>query len=297
VQSNIEEEKALVNQTINVVNRVKDGYLDNNISIVTQNAELDKLKSAVNQMLNTLKSKIGRDLNTIHDVLEKYSHYNFSASIENPVGEVEIMLNKLRDVIANMIQISIQNSGELDSVSEKLTKDVDMLDESMKELKNIIDSIMKLVENTTEGLNLNAEKSHMVASQADEIKNVVSVIREIADQTNLLALNAAIEAARAGEHGRGFAVVADEVRKLAERTQKSLAEIDTTIHTLVQSISEIVENIEENTNEINNINDSMRNIEEIDNKNINVLNELSNTSEEIIEISEKIKKDISDKKI
>jgi methyl-accepting chemotaxis protein len=297
VQENIEEEKALVREIISVVNKVKNGYLDNKIVVNTQNPELNRLKTAVNQMLETLKSKIGRDLNKIHEVLEKYAQYDFSVKIENPVGEVELMINKLREVIANMILISLQNSDELDSVSDKLTKDVRVLDSSMKELKNIIDKIMSLVETTTEGLNINAEKSHIVASQADEIKNVVSVIREIADQTNLLALNAAIEAARAGEHGRGFAVVADEVRKLAERTQKSLGEIDSTINTLVQSINEIVENIEENKNEINNINESMKEIEELDNKNLEVLKELSHTSEEIKEISDKIKKDISDKKI
>ena len=95
-----------------------------------------------------------------------------------------------------------------------------------------------------------ADKLQNLSGDAQQVKVVLEVIADIADQTNLLALNAAIEAARAGEHGRGFAVVADEVRKLAERTQKSLSEINATISVIVQSITDASEAIAINANAI-----------------------------------------------
>lgn len=102
-----------------------------------------------------------------------------------------------------------------------------------------------------------ADRLKHLERSAVEAKEVLSIIADIADQTNLLALNAAIEAARAGEHGRGFAVVADEVRKLAERTQKSLATIDVTINTIAQAIVEAVEQMAINAQNVQSLsNDS-----------------------------------------
>jgi methyl-accepting chemotaxis protein len=95
-----------------------------------------------------------------------------------------------------------------------------------------------------------AHRLNTLSENAEQVKHVLSVIGDIADQTNLLALNAAIEAARAGEHGRGFAVVADEVRKLAERTQKSLVETNATINTIVQAIIDASDQMGKNADEI-----------------------------------------------
>ncbi len=175
-------------------------------------------------------------------------------SMEDSSTTLNSVKNKATDV-ASMMNASIEQSQGL---RKRLIETQGLVKESKDAIGDLFSQITESA-HTEEEL---SSKVEQLSRNADDVKSILDIINDIADQTNLLALNAAIEAARAGEHGRGFAVVADEVRNLAGRTQKSLAEINSTIMVIVQEINAVSSQMNLNSQKMERLSDMSKSVQE-----------------------------------
>ncbi|WQV80180.1 methyl-accepting chemotaxis protein [Helicobacter pylori] len=295
-QENIQADNKAIQNSIEVVSDVKAGNFAVRIAADPASPDLKELRDALNGIMDYLQESVGTHMPSIFKIFESYSGLDFRGRIQNASGRVELVTNALGQEIQKMLETSSNFAKDLANDSANLKECVQNLEKASNSQHKSLMETSKTIENITTSIQSVSSQSEAMIEQGQDIKSIVEIIRDIADQTNLLALNAAIEAARAGEHGRGFAVVADEVRKLAERTQKSLSEIEANINILVQSIADNAESIKMQNKGVENIHNSINTLQQDVQNNLTIANHSLQVSAKIDGISQDILEDVSKKK-
>nr|WP_210328596.1 methyl-accepting chemotaxis protein [Campylobacter sp. 2018MI34] len=202
---------------------------------INPKSELGKSAGYINTFISTVENSV---LEAIHSAEMSYKN---SKLLKNNVSLLEESSNSQNEQIKSVRGITKALDSHIDLAHNLAQESINNMQDMsilMNKVESTLSDLVGLINESNEKEQNIVKNMDYLTQTADNIISITSSIRDIADQTNLLALNAAIEAARAGEHGKGFAVVADEVRQLADKTSKSLVDINTTVQMIVQQIND-----------------------------------------------------------
>lgn len=235
-----------LNEAVVVMNKVAEGDLTAAIESKSTN-EVGQFMSSAKHMIEKLKTIIA-DLKSASSNIASASQ-ELSASSEQMsrgVTEQSGRATQIATATNEMSQTVVDVAKNASSISSSSAETANIA----KEGETIVNKSVEEVKAIADTVNESAKLMGSLGERSKQIGEIVNVIKDIADQTNLLALNAAIEAARAGEQGRGFAVVADEVRKLAERTAKATSEIGNMIGAIQEEMEKAVTSMQDGTKRV-----------------------------------------------